>query len=136
MGLKTVVINGRLTREPTIKNNGTYDITSFTVAVDSNRKQVGEEKNPASFFRVTAFGAKGKAVADYLTKGDEVTVTGDIELESYTGKDGNTYHNLAVTANEIHFGRKRTNDSQPRGEERQAPVNSDFQPQRETEPVW
>lgn len=112
MGLKTVTIAGRLVRDP--KSSTTQsgiELCNFTVAVDSNRPQRGEEKPKASFFSVTAFGKKANAVQSFMQKGSEIFVVGDIELDTYQGQDGKMYSNMKVTANEIHFGRKPKGDN-------------------------
>lgn len=107
MGLKTVTAAGRLVRDPESKQTQTgMDICHFTIAVDSNRPQKGEEKPKSSFFRVTCFGKKAIVCQKFLGKGDEVIVAGDIELDTYQGQDGKQYSNMQITANEVHFGRK------------------------------
>jgi single-strand DNA-binding protein len=112
MGLKQAIIQGRLVRDPEMRTakSGT-DICNFTVAVDSNRPANGNQKPPASFFRVTVFGKRGQTVSQYLAKGDEVTVTGDLELDVYQTQEGATHANMQITAGEVHFGRKAASNS-------------------------
>lgn len=130
MGLKTVALQGRLVKDPELRQSRTgTDITTFTVAVDSNRKPHGDEKPKSSFFRVTAFGARGKAVADHMRKGDEISVSGDIELDTYEGKDGKTYSNLSVIASDVYFGRKQ--QALQSGQ-----TQTTQQPASKAEPVW
>jgi single-strand DNA-binding protein len=47
----------------------------------------GREKE-TDFFSCTAFGQTGDALATYATKGRLVAITGKIQLDNYTDKDG------------------------------------------------
>jgi len=130
MGLKNVTLQGRLVRDPESRqsNSGT-DICNFTVAVDSNKAARGEDKPKASFFRVTAFGKRGLTCQQYLGKGDEVSVVGDIELDVFTSQEGKTHANMQVIASEVHFGRKARSNSgqgqQQQGSQQKQPQQSD-----------
>jgi len=129
MGLKTVTLQGRLVRDPESRTakSGT-EICTFTVAVDSNRPPKGDEKQEASFFRVTAFGKRGLTCQKYLNKGDEVSVSGDIELDVFVTQEGKTYANMQVIANEIHFGRKSQagNNAAPQQQQQQRQTQEEY----------
>ena len=76
---------GRLTKDPESKyTTGGDAMAKFTIAVDKYSK--GEKK--ASFINVTAFRKSAEFVATYLSKGREVAVVGELDVESY--KDENT----------------------------------------------
>jgi len=82
--LNHVTLIGRLVADPESKQtpNG-KSVCSIRIAVD--RK--GREKE-TDFFGCTAFGQTGDALATYATKGRLVAVTGKIQLDNYTDKDG------------------------------------------------
>lgn len=107
MGLKNVNVTGRLVRDPeTRSTNAGMSICNFTVAVDSNRPPKNGEKGKASFFRVVVFGKRGEVCQQYLLKGQEVSVSGDIELDTYEAQDGKAHANMQITADHVHFGKK------------------------------
>lgn len=67
-------------------------ICSFSVAVDQRN---GRDKT-TNWWRCSMFGARGSALAQYLTKGSSVTVSGEFSLSEYEGKP-----QLNIRANEI-----------------------------------
>lgn len=82
--LNHVTLIGRLVADPETRNtpNG-KSVCGIRIAVD--RK--GREKE-TDFFSCTAFGQTGDALATYATKGRLVAITGKIQLDNYTDKDG------------------------------------------------
>ena len=110
MSLNSVVIIGRLVRDPELKyaNSGTA-IGNFTVAVDRYAK-AGEEKK-TDFIKVICFGKQAENVAKFLGKGSECAVEGSIQTGSYE-KDGRTVYTTEVLANRVQFiGGKAQNGS-------------------------
>ena len=80
----TIVIHGRLTRDPEMKTGSTgSEYCNFTVAVDSFN---GKEKE-TDFFDCTAFGKTAAAISQYMAKGREIIVTGSMRSNK-TEKDG------------------------------------------------
>lgn len=91
--MKNITIAGRLTRDAVLRtmNNGDH-VLGFSVAVDD---RAGKEKSTL-FFDASLFGKRGEALAQYLTKGSSVTVSGDLGTREYEGK---TY--LTVRVNDV-----------------------------------
>lgn len=91
--MKSITIAGRLTRDAEIRTTNNGDrLASFSVAVDDRS---GREKT-ALFFDCTLFGKRGEALAQYLTKGSPVCVSGDLGTREHNGK---TY--LGVRADNV-----------------------------------
>jgi single-strand DNA-binding protein len=86
--LNKVILVGRLTRDPEMRYTSSgLAVTNFTIAVDRRAKnQQGERQT--DFFRCNAWRQTAEFVANYLTKGRLVAVEGRIELNEYTGQDG------------------------------------------------
>lgn len=80
--MKNVTIAGRLTRDAVLRtmNNGDH-VLGFSVAVDD---RAGKEKTTL-FFDASLFGKRGDALAQYLTKGSSVTVSGDLGKREHEG---------------------------------------------------
>lgn len=87
--MKSLTIAGRLTKDATTREAGSDKVTGFSVAVDD---RVGKEKGTL-FFDCSMWGKRGETLAQYLTKGSSVTVSGDLGTREYEGK---TYLTLRV----------------------------------------
>ena len=92
---------GYLTADPTTRATSTgKTVTSFTIGVTRSRKDANGEKQ-SDFFRITTWGATADFCGKYLTKGSRVAVTGEVNLNSYNGKDGQTRYSLDVQADHV-----------------------------------
>lgn len=87
--MKNLTIAGRLTKDATTREAGSDKVTGFSVAVDDRQ---GKEKSTL-FFDCSMWGKRGETLAQYLTKGSQVTVSGDLGTREYEGK---TYLTLRV----------------------------------------
>jgi single-strand DNA-binding protein len=95
----TIVIHGRLTRDPELKTGSTgSEYCNFTVAVDSYN---GKEKE-TDFFDCTAFGQTGVAISKFMTKGREILVEGRMESNK-SEKDGVKRTFWGVTVDTFEF---------------------------------
>lgn len=80
--MKNITIAGRLTKDAETRDAGTDRVTSFSVAVDDRQ---GKEKS-TQFFDCSMWGKRGESLAQYLTKGSSVTVSGDFSTREHNGK--------------------------------------------------
>lgn len=78
---------GRLVREPEVRYAAESGmcIARYTLAID-RRGKGGEGKT--DFIRCVAFGKGGEFAEKYLHKGMRMLVSGSIQTDSYTDKDG------------------------------------------------
>jgi len=77
---------GNLAADPRNNTVGQTDVTNFTILV--NKKMKDQEYVTAVDCAV--WGARAAVAAQYLTKGDRVTVAGDAHAETFERKDGST----------------------------------------------
>jgi len=77
---------GNLAADPRSNTVGGTDVTNFTILV--NKKMKDQEYVTAVDCAV--WGARASVAAQYLTKGDRVTVAGDAHAETFERKDGST----------------------------------------------
>lgn len=98
-------------------------VASFSVA-DSQ----GKDK-PTIWWNCSLFGKRAEALTQYLTKGQAVTVSGNVTQREYMDKDGNKRTAMDVRVNDIALqGGKR--DEAPRQAtpaQRQAPARESFE---------
>lgn len=99
--MNKAILIGNLTRDPEMRRtqDGT-SVCNFTLAVNRPKRD-GEPE--ADFFRVTAWRALGENCCKYLAKGRKCCAVGPVELQSYTGQDGETRYSLCVTAESVEF---------------------------------
>jgi single-strand DNA-binding protein len=113
--MNVITIVGGLGRDAELKylNNGD-PICNFSVA-DSQGRDKG-----TIWWNCTLFGKRGEALAQYLTKGQSVTVVGTITEREWQDKEGAKRKSMDVRVSEIALqgGRK---DAEPQEERRQAP---------------
>lgn len=100
--LNHIVLIGRLTRDPEMRytSNG-IAVTSFTLAVQRNyANQQGERE--VDFINIVTWRKLAETCAHHLNKGRLVAVEGRLQI-SRSEKDGRTYINPEVVANEVRF---------------------------------
>ena len=110
--MNKLIISGRLTRDAEVRfiPSGT-PVMSFSVA---NNTGFGE-KQKTHFFDCSMFGkrAEGK-LKDYMLKGQQVVVEGEISLNQYQKKDGTGGASLNVFVNNVELmGSNQQSGSQP-----------------------
>jgi single-strand DNA-binding protein len=115
--LNKVMLIGRLTRDPEVRtfaNGG--KVAKFGFAVNNRRKnsQTGQWEDDPVFIDVDAFnrgdfGKKADLVEQYLKKGHQVFIDGHLQLDQWTGQDGQKRSKLKVVLDDLQF-------LEPRGE--------------------
>ncbi len=107
--MNKVILMGRLTRDPEVRYsqnaNGQMAIARYSLAVDRNRKREGDPD--ADFFNCTSFGRQAEFVEKYLHKGTKVVVTGRIQNDNYTNKDGQQVYSVQIIVEEVEFAESK-----------------------------
>ena len=110
--MNRVVLVGRLVRDPdVIALSDGKTVSKFTVAVDRRFKNKNGEKE-ADFIPVVVFGKPAEFVAEYVKKGNMVSVSGRITTGSYDNKEGKKVYTTEITADEVNsIGSKKDNQA-------------------------
>ncbi len=106
--MNKVILMGRLTRDPEVRcSQGANQTTvgRFSIAVDRRFKREGEPD--ADFFNCTAFGKQAEFVERYLHKGTKIVLSGRIQNDNYTNKDGQMVYSVRVMVDEIEFAESK-----------------------------
>lgn len=82
MSYQQVIVQGRLSKDPEIKQSGDVTIVNFSVPVDFRKK--GEKYT--QWFNCVAFNKCADFVYAYFTKGKPILVAGELQTEEYQGK--------------------------------------------------
>jgi len=124
--MNKAVIVGRLVRDPDVRalNDG-KTVSKFTVAVDRRFKKKNGEKE-ADFIPVVVFGKPAEFVAEYVKKGNMVSVAGRITTGSYDNKEGKKVYTTEITADEVNsIGSKKDNQAADTNIDSVAQLNND-----------
>jgi len=101
MEINNLVLIGRLTRDAELKmTNSGLAILHFSLAVNRSQKVGDKWEKVADFFDVTTFGKQGEAVAQYMTKGTQVAIEGELRQDRWE-KDGQKHSKVAIVADNI-----------------------------------
>lgn len=106
--MNKVILMGRLTRDPEVRYSQGANQTAvarFSIAVDRRFKREGEPD--ADFFNCTAFGRQAEFIERYLRKGVKVVVSGRIQNDNYTNKDGQMVYSVRVMIDEVEFAESK-----------------------------
>lgn len=84
-GFNQITILGRLGNDPTTRDTRTETtVTHFDVAVDESYKnKAGEKIEKVTWFRCEAWNGRGKAIGQYMGKGNRILINGRMEFRSY-----------------------------------------------------
>lgn len=118
--MKNVTIAGNIGKDAeTRTTQGGDQVTGWSVAVEERN---GQDKRTI-WFDCSLWGKRGQALAQYLTKGTRVAVSGDLSTREHNGK---TY--LTIRVSEVTLlggGEKREHANMPPGYEGTAPADAD-----------
>jgi len=101
--INSVALMGRLTYEPEIKRTPSgVAVIRFQIAVDRNYQAKGQDRQ-ADFIDCVAWRQTAEFVSKYFHKGDMIALTGSIQTENFTDKDGNKRKSTVVSVNNVSF---------------------------------
>ena len=101
--MNRVNLIGRLTKDPELRfTPGTgMAVSTFTIAVDRRANKDG--KKEADFIPIVVWGKQGENVANYMSKGRLIGISGRIQTRNYEGKDGIRRYVTEIVADEVQF---------------------------------
>jgi single-strand DNA-binding protein len=114
--LNIVALIGRLTRPCEMRYTNTgFAICSFSLAVNRRKKaQDGSWNDSVSFFDCSFFGKAAEGVSQYLTKGQQVSVQGYLDQQSWE-TNGQKRSKVVVIVNSLSLlGSSGNSNSMPR----------------------
>ena len=127
--LNSVTLIGRLTRDAELKYtaNGKA-VSKFSLAVNKRRRVGDEWKEEANFFEIILWGQLGESLDQYLVKGKQVAVIGELTQERWE-QDGQNRSKVVVTAATVQLlGGAANNDGGGSSRQTEQPRYGDGQP--------
>ena len=99
--INTVVLSGRLTKDPELKETSSgKKVLSFTIAV--NRRN-NKEDQQADFIPCVAWNKTAEVIAQYCSKGSQIGVEGRLQQRTYDNAQGQKVYVIEVLCNQVTF---------------------------------
>lgn len=99
--INKAILLGRLTRDSELKTlAGGSSVCNFAIAVNRRVKKGEEWKDEANYFDIQLYGKSGENLHQYLTKGRQVLVVGELRQQRWE-QDGQTRSKVVVVAESV-----------------------------------
>lgn len=131
-GVNKVILVGNLGNDPEMKySQGGMAICTLSLATSSVRKdKEGNQQERTEWHRVKLFGKLGEIAGEYLKKGRQVYIEGEIRYDKFTGTDGVEKYFTDIVANEMQMlgggGEDKPQGQRPRRAQQEAPAGETF----------
>lgn len=112
-----IILLGNLGHEPelryTAKGNAVLTLSLATHREFKNAE--GEQTKETHWHKATLWGKRAETCAKYLVKGSRVYVEGELQMKSWTDKDGKARKSAEIFVDDLKFmgGTRRENSGSP-----------------------
>lgn len=96
--LNVCSFTGRVGSDPVVRKAGDTEVGEFRLAVDNWK---GRDKDPKTIWLSVQVWGSRTAVCEYVEKGRKLTVSGELDVDVYTDKDGNERTSVRVNASSV-----------------------------------
>lgn len=113
-GINKVILLGRLGKSPDIKYTPAGNtVCNFSLATSKNIKdKQGNKKEKTEWHRIVCWQKLAEFCGQYLTKGQQIYIEGELQTRSWENKDGQKQYTTEINATSIQFiGSKPKNNS-------------------------
>ena len=119
----TAQLVGRLGADPTQKNVANSTVTECSLAVE----QRNGKTRTTEWVSIEIWGKSGAALAGYGRKGDSIFAAGEVSLERWQGRDGQSKSKLKMRCDRWEFaGSKRNEGDLPQERQKlQEPIDDE-----------
>ena len=102
MDLNQFFIIGRLTRDVEIKySQSGVPVGRLSIANNQKVKRNGQWQDVTNFFDIAIFGKSANNLAQYLTKGKQIAVSGAMKQDRWTDTNGNNHTKISLIASQL-----------------------------------
>ena len=112
-GYSYTMIIGNVGRDPYMRyTQSGVAVCDFSVAVTRRwTDSAGAQQERTTWFRISAWRQLAETVNQYVRKGMQIMVAGEVDVSAYMGQDGQPRASLEITARDIQFlGRRADAD--------------------------
>jgi len=126
-----LTFSGNVGSDPDLKyvnaGNDALAVTTFSVAINNGKTADGQDRQP-TWMRVTVWRGLAEIVAQYVQKGDKVTITANqIKANTWLDKQsGEARASIEVTAREVDFSGNRREERSGNGRSNSVVTDDSF----------
>ena len=104
-GFNKVILMGNLVRDPETRTTPSgQSVTSITLAVNRQWSQDGEKRESVSYIDCVIWGKPGEIIAQYVSKGRALLVSGRLDQRSWEDKEsGQKRSKIEVIVEDFNF---------------------------------
>ncbi len=108
MNVNKVILVGRLTRDPEVRNTpGGQSVATLAMATNSFwTDKGGARQEKTEYHNVVLWGKLAEIAGQYLIKGQECYVEGRLQTRAYTAKDGSEKRVTEIIGESMQMGSK------------------------------
>lgn len=127
MNLNSIIIGGRLTRDPELKHTQS-GVAICRLSICNNQRR--KEADVATFLDCTAFGKTAETIGEHMTKGQRIVITGKIRQENWETPEGEKRSKLTIDVDRFDFvdprggGKGDTEEERPAAPRKAAPARA------------
>ena len=125
--MNKVILMGNLTRDPEIRysqGENSLAIARFSLAI--NRRFAKQGDTEVDYFNCTAFGKQAEFIEKYFRKGSRMLVSGRVQNDNYTNKNGEKVYSVQIIAEEIEFAERKGSGQTSGGAPEPSEAPNDF----------
>ena len=125
--MNKIILMGNLTRDPEIRysqGENSLAIARFSLAI--NRRFAKQGDTEVDYFNCTAFGKQAEFIEKYFRKGSRMLVSGRVQNDNYTNKNGEKVYSVQIIAEEIEFAERKGNGQTSGGVQGPSEASNDF----------
>lgn len=114
-GYQYTIIIGNVGRDPELRyTQSGAAVCSFSVAVSKRwtDRNSSEQREKTTWFKVSAWRELAETCQQYVHKGMQIMVTGEVDASAYAGQDGTPKASLELTAQDVIFLGNKTNGNE------------------------
>ena len=121
--MNRVILTGRLTKEPELKEFNNLKVLGFVIAVNRLAKE-----QQADFIQIKAFNHNAEFISKFCQKGTLILVDGRLKSDSYQGQDGKMNYVTFVELDrvEILTPKSQEQKQEPKQQAPQTPPPNNF----------
>ena len=100
--MNKTILMGRLTKDVEVRYTANNTaVANFTLAV--NRKFAKQGETDVDFINIVAWSKTAEFCNNYFNKGQQIALTGRIQVRSYDNKEGQKVYVTEVVAEDVYF---------------------------------
>lgn len=114
MFLNKATLIGNLTKDPEIKSLPSgVTVGNFSIATNKSYKdKSGNKREEVQFHNIITFGKTAEIIHQYVKKGHQIYVEGEIQTRSWDDKEGKKQYRTEILVNNFQFGNNPKSDGQ------------------------